>query len=79
VVSAFSGILFLKGARGKESDFNWLAISKTNDWSGSRVTWGEAVIPVLIDYFESTAEAYKQRHGKPLCEVLASSPDLSKG
>jgi hypothetical protein len=26
----------------------------TNDWSGPQVTWRESVIPVLIDYFEST-------------------------
>jgi hypothetical protein len=26
----------------------------TNDWSGPQVTWGEAVIPVLTDYFEKT-------------------------
>jgi hypothetical protein len=24
----------------------------TNDWSGPQATWGEAVIPVLTDYFE---------------------------
>jgi hypothetical protein len=37
---------------GKEYGFSRLATSKTNDWSGPQVTWGEAVIPVLIDYFE---------------------------
>jgi hypothetical protein len=40
---------------GKEYGFSRLATSVTNDWSGPQVTWGEAVIPVLIDYFESTA------------------------
>jgi hypothetical protein len=37
---------------GKFYGFSRLATSKTNDWSGPQVTWGEAVIPVLIDYFE---------------------------
>ncbi len=37
---------------GKEYGFSRLATSKTNDWSGLQVTWGEAVIPVLIDYLE---------------------------
>jgi hypothetical protein len=41
---------------GKEYGFSRLATSKTNDWSGPQVTWQEAVIPVLIDYFESTAD-----------------------
>src|SRR5919202_3743457 len=39
---------------GKEYGFSRLATSKTNDWSGPQVTWRESVIPVLIDYFEST-------------------------
>jgi hypothetical protein len=38
--------------QGKEYGFSRLATSVTNDWSGPQVTWGEAVIPVLIDYFE---------------------------
>ena len=42
---------------GKEYGFSRLATSKTNDWSGPQVSWGEAVIPVLIDYFESTADS----------------------
>jgi hypothetical protein len=37
---------------GKEYGFSRLATSKTNDWSGPQVTWGETVIPILIDYFE---------------------------
>jgi hypothetical protein len=37
---------------GKEYGFSRLATSVTNDWSGPQVTWGEAVIPVLTDYFE---------------------------
>jgi len=37
---------------GKEYGFSRLATSKTNDWSGPQVTWTQAVIPVLIDYFE---------------------------
>jgi hypothetical protein len=37
---------------GKEYGFSRLATSVTNDWSGSQVTWGEAVIPILTDYFE---------------------------
>jgi hypothetical protein len=37
---------------GKEYGFSRLATSLTNDWSGPQVTWGEAVIPVLTDYFE---------------------------
>lgn len=37
---------------GKEYGFSRLATSKTNDWSGAQVTWGKAVIPILIDYFE---------------------------
>jgi hypothetical protein len=37
---------------GKEYGFSRLATSKTNDWSGPQVTWQEAVIPVLTDYFE---------------------------
>jgi hypothetical protein len=41
---------------GKEYGFSRLATSVTNDWSGPQVTWQEAVIPVLIDYFESTAD-----------------------
>ena len=40
---------------GKEYGFSRLATSKTNDWSGPQVSWQEAVIPVLIDYFETTA------------------------
>src|SRR4028118_1274065 len=39
---------------GKEYGFSRLATSKTNDWSGPQVTWQEAVIPVLMNYFEST-------------------------
>ena len=39
---------------GKEYGFSRLATSVTNDWSGPQVTWQESVIPVLIDYFEST-------------------------
>jgi hypothetical protein len=39
---------------GKEYGFSRLATSVTNDWSGPQVTWRESVIPVLIDYFEST-------------------------
>jgi hypothetical protein len=38
---------------GKEYGFSRLATSKTNDWSGPQVTWQEAVIPVLTDYFEN--------------------------
>ncbi len=30
--------------QGKEYGFSRLATSKTNDWSGPQVTWGEAVI-----------------------------------
>ncbi len=41
--------------QGKEYGFSRLATSKTNDWSGPQVTWGEAVIPVLIDYFEKAS------------------------
>jgi hypothetical protein len=37
---------------GKEYGFSRLATSKTNDWSGPQVTWQEAVIRVLTDYFE---------------------------
>ena len=39
---------------GKEYGLCRLATSVTNDWSGPQVTWRESVIPVLIDYFEST-------------------------
>jgi hypothetical protein len=39
---------------GKEYGFSRLATSVTNDWSGPQVTWRESVIPILIDYFEST-------------------------
>jgi hypothetical protein len=42
---------------GKEYGLSRLATSKTNDWSGPQVTWLEAVIPILIDYFESTADS----------------------
>jgi hypothetical protein len=42
---------------GKEYGFSRLATSKTNDWSGPQVSWQEAVIPVLTDYFESTADS----------------------
>ena len=48
---------------GKEYGFSRLATSKTNDWSGLQVTWGEAVISVLTDYFEkavSLEEALSQ-------------------
>jgi len=37
---------------GKEYGFSRLATSVTNDWSGPQVTWVEAVILVLTDYFE---------------------------
>lgn len=54
---------------GKEYGFSRLATSKTNDWSGPQVTWRKAVIPVLIDYFESTADDLPQtdenRQGSP--------------
>ena len=40
--------------QGQEYGFSRLATSMTNDWSGPQVTWRELVIPVLIDYFEST-------------------------
>ena len=53
---------------GKEYGFSRLATSKTNDWSGPQVSWGEAVIPVLIDYFETTAV--------PETEEQASRPSL---
>ena len=42
---------------GKEYGFSRLATSKTNDWSGPQVTWQSEVIPILRDYFETTAEA----------------------
>jgi hypothetical protein len=48
---------------GKEYGFSRLATSVTNDWSGPQVTWQEAVIPVLTDYFEkafSQEEALSQ-------------------
>ena len=51
---------------GKEYGFSRLGTSKTNDWSGPQVTWQEAVIPVLMDYFESTAD--------PSCSFPASHP-----
>jgi hypothetical protein len=51
---------------GKEYGFSRLATSKTNDWSGPQVTWAEAVIPVLMDYFETTAD--------PETEEQASRP-----
>jgi hypothetical protein len=54
---------------GKEYGFSRLATSKTNDWSGPQVTWGEAVIPVLIDYFESTADSSSS------FQASRSSPD----
>jgi hypothetical protein len=42
---------------GKEYGFSRLATSKTNDWSGPQVTWLEAAIPILSDYFESTVDS----------------------
>jgi hypothetical protein len=54
---------------GKEYGFSRLATSKTNDWSGPQVTWGETVIPVLIDYFESTADPESEE------QASRSSPD----
>lgn len=42
---------------GNEYGFSRLATSKTNDWSGPQVTWQSSVIPILIDYFETAAEA----------------------
>jgi hypothetical protein len=54
---------------GKEYGFSRLATSKTNDWSGPQVTWQKAVIPVLIDYFESTADSEEEE------QASRSSPD----
>ena len=54
---------------GKEYGFSRLATSVTNDWSGPQVTWGEAVIPVLIDYFESIADSSSEE------QASRSSPD----
>lgn len=51
---------------GKEYGFSRLATSKTNDWSGPQVTWAEAVIPILIDYFEKAFA---------LEEALSQSPE----
>ncbi len=50
---------------GKEYGLSRLATSKTNDWSGPQVTWGETIIPVLIDYFE---KAFSEE------EALSESP-----
>ena len=45
---------------GSEYGFSRLATSKTNDWSGPQVTWRESVIPLLIDYIETTADAFPE-------------------
>jgi hypothetical protein len=45
---------------GSEYGFSRLATSKTNDWSGPQVTWRESVIPLLIDYFETIADAFPE-------------------
>src|SRR4028119_1281418 len=55
--SKFSRILFMS-SNGPYSTPNDgitapVATSKTNDWSGPQVSWQEAVIPVLTDYFEN--------------------------
>lgn len=56
---------------GKEYGFSRLATSKTNDWSGPQVTWREAVIPVLIDYFEN---AFLLEEGKSELSDSTSTP-----
>lgn len=61
---------------GKEYGFSRLATSVTNDWSGPQVTWRESVIPVLIDYFESTnntaVETLEASNGVTPAAVLAT-------
>jgi hypothetical protein len=63
---------------GKEYGFSRLATSVTNDWSGPQVTWRESVIPVLIDYFESTnntaVETLEALNGSPPAAALPTSP-----
>ncbi|HEY9652221.1 MAG TPA: hypothetical protein V6C95_16280, partial [Coleofasciculaceae cyanobacterium] len=54
---------------GKTYGLSRLATSKTNDWSGPQVTWGETIIPVLIDYFE---KAFKEEEA--LSESDAPTP-----
>ncbi len=57
---------------GTEYGFSRLATSKTNDWSGPQVTWRESVIPLLIDYFESSDE--EKPEGKEAKETYGASP-----
>lgn len=57
---------------GTEYGFSRLATSKTNDWSGPQVTWRESVIPLLVDYFESTDE--EKSVGMETLETSSPSP-----
>lgn len=64
--------------KGKGYGFSRLATSLTNDWSGPQVTWGETVIPVLIDYFESTAFCLPQTDENRQGSVDVPTPNDSK-
>jgi hypothetical protein len=57
---------------GTSYGFSRLATSKTNDWSGPQVTWRETVLPLLIDYFESSDEEHLG--GTEALETSGASP-----
>ena len=61
---------------GKEYGFSRLATSKTNDWSGPQVTWTQAVIPVLIDYFEK-AVSLEEVSSEPTEDTPTPDKELS--
>lgn len=66
--------------QGKEYGFSRLATSKTNDWSGPQVTWQEAIIPVLINYFESTADSscsFQASHPSPESTFFSAIKSIS--
>jgi hypothetical protein len=60
---------------GKEYGLSRLATSKTNDWSGPQVTWGETIIPILIDYFEK-AFALEERKSESPRDTPTPAPEL---
>jgi len=60
---------------GKQYGFSRLATSKTNDWSGPQVTWGEVVIPVLADYFENDFSLF-EANPKSTEQTQTSAPEL---
>jgi hypothetical protein len=60
---------------GKEYGFSRLATSLTNDWSGPQVTWGETIIPILIDYFEKAFSA-EEALGESPSDTPTPAPEL---